>query len=115
MDSTDKARSGVMDAKLKRGMTSFTLTDEIQDVFDERAREQVDKRCDLIIEEYSRGETPIIEKSLEAKFTRKELKTAMKKLKTKYYKSAGLDGIKSWMIDKAGEGFLGFLLEFYNK
>ena len=51
-------------AKLKRGMTSFTLTDDIQDVFDERAREQVDRRCDLIREEYSRGETPIIEKSL---------------------------------------------------
>ena len=39
----------------------------------------------------------------------------MKKLKTKYYKSTGLDGIRSWMIDKTGEGFLGFLLEFYNK
>ena len=87
----------------------------IQDVFDERARVEVDKRCDLIREEYLREETPIIEKSLEANFTRKELKAAMKKLKTKYYKSTGLDGIRSWMIDKAGEGFLGFLLEFYNK
>jgi hypothetical protein len=78
MDSTDKANSGEMDAKLKRGMTSFTLTDDIQDVFDERARVEVDRRCNLIRAEYSRGETPIIEKSLEAKFTRKELKTAMK-------------------------------------
>ena len=46
---------------------------------------------------------------------RKELKTAMKKLKTKYWKSTGLDGIRSWVVDKAGEGFLEFLLEFYNK
>ena len=53
MDSTDKANSGVMDAKLKRDMTSFTLTDDIQDVFDERARVEVDRRCDLIREEYS--------------------------------------------------------------
>ena len=43
------------------------------------------------------------------------MKAAMKKLKTKYWKSTGLDGIRNWMIDKAGEGFLGFLLEFYNK
>ena len=115
MDSTDKASSREMDAKLKRNMTSFNLTDDIQDVFDEKARAEVDKRCELIREEYLRGETPIIEKSLEANFTRKELKAAMKKLKTKYWKSTGLDGIRSWMIDKAGEGFLGFLLEFYNK
>ena len=115
MDSTGKASSGEMDAKLKRSMTSFTLTGDIQDVFDEEVRVEVDKRCELIREEYARGETPIIEKSLEANFTRKELKTAMKKLKTKYWKSTGLDGIRSWMIDKAGEGFLGFLLEFYNK
>ena len=38
MDSTDKGSSEEMDAKLKRNMTSFTLTDEIQDVFDERVR-----------------------------------------------------------------------------
>ena len=87
MDSTDKASSREMDAKLKRNMTSFNLTDDIQDVFDEKAIAEVDKRCGLIREEYLRGETPIIEKSLEANFTRKELKAAMKKLKTKYWKS----------------------------
>ena len=38
MDSTDKGSSEEMDAKLKRNMTSFTLTDDIQDVFDERVR-----------------------------------------------------------------------------
>ena len=115
MDSTDTGSSEEMDAKLKRNMTSFTLTDDIQDVFDEKASVEVGRRCELIREEYSRGETTILEKPLEANFTRKELKTAMKKLKTKYWKSTGLDGIRSWMIDKAGEGFLGFLLEFYNK
>jgi hypothetical protein len=51
---------------------------------------------------------------MEANFTRKVLKAAMQKLKTKYWKSTGLDGIRSWMIDKAEEGFLEFLLEFYN-
>ena len=111
MDSTDKTISAEMDAKLKRSMTSFSLTDDIQDAFDEKAKVEVDKKCDLIGEEYSRGKAPIIEKSLEIKFTRKELKIAMKKLKTKYWKSTNLDGIKSWMIDKAGEGFLEFLLE----
>ena len=52
---------------------------------------------------------------MEAVFTRKELKAATKKLKTKHWKSTGLDGIRSCMINKAGEGFLEFLLEFYNK
>ena len=115
MDSTDKASSGELDAKLKRSMIAFTITGDIQDVVDKKARVEVDKRCALIREEYARGETPIIEKSLKANFTRKELKAAMKKLKTKCWKSTGLDWIKSWMIDKAGEGFLEFLLEFYNK
>jgi hypothetical protein len=50
-----------MDAKLKRSMTSFTLTGDVQDVFDEKARVEVDKRCELIREEYARGDTPIIE------------------------------------------------------
>ena len=71
MDSTDKLSSGEMDAKLKRSMTSFTLTGDVQDVFDEKARVEVDKRCELIREEYARGDTPIIEQSLEANFTRK--------------------------------------------
>ena len=115
MDSTGKTSSAEMDTKLKRSIFSFSLTDDIQDVFDEKARVEVSRRCELIREEHSRGETPIIEESLEVKFTRKELKAAMKKLKTKYWKSTGLDGIRSWMIDKAGEGSLEFLLEFYNK
>ena len=38
MDSTDKASSAEMDTKLKRSMTSFSLTDDIRDVFHERAR-----------------------------------------------------------------------------
>ena len=32
-----------------------------------------------------------------------------------YWKSTGLDGIRSWIINKAVEGFLEFLLEFYDK
>ena len=76
------------------------MTYKLQDVFDEKARGVVDRRCELIREEYSRGETTILEKSLEANFTRKELKAAMKKLKTKYWKSTGLDGTRSWMIDR---------------
>ena len=74
-------------------MSCFPLSDDIQVVFDERARVGADKRCDLVREEYSRGETPLIEKLLETTFTRKELKTAMKKLRTKYWKSTGLNGI----------------------
>ena len=58
MDSIDKDSNKEMDTKLKRNMTSFTQTGDIQDVFDERARVEVDKRCDLIREEYLRGETP---------------------------------------------------------
>jgi hypothetical protein len=63
MDSTDKASRGELDAKLKRSTTSFTLTGDIQDVFDEKARVEVDKRCELIREECARGETPITKKS----------------------------------------------------
>ena len=75
----------------------------------------MDARCNIIREEYARGDTPIVEPQLEEPFTRKEMKQAMRKLKEKYWKSTGLDGIGSWMIDKAGDAFLGFLLEFYNK
>ena len=115
MDSTDKETSGKLDRKVKREVQSFTKSSEIQDTFDETARKDIDYRCQLIREEYQKGETPIVEPSLEVPFTRKELKSAMGKLKTKYFKSTGLDGIRSWMIDKAGEGFLEFLLELYNK
>jgi hypothetical protein len=65
--------------------------------------------------EYTKGETPIIETQLEVPYTKKEMRGAMKKLKEKYWKSTGLDGVRSWMIDKAGDTFLNFLLEFYNK
>ena len=95
MDSTDTDSSKGMDAKLKRNMTSFTQTGDIQEVFVERARVEVDKRCDFIREEYLKGETPIIEKSLEVSITRKEPKATMQKLNTKYYKSTVLDGIRS--------------------
>ena len=115
VDSTDKGRNEETDVRQKRNMSSFTLTGDIQGVFVEKARKQVDRRCELIREEYSRGEATILEKSLEAIITRKELKTATKKLKTKYWKSTGLEGIRSWMVDKAGDGFLEFLLKFYNK
>ena len=83
-----------MDAKLKRSTTSFTLTGDIHDVFDEKDRMEVDRGCELIREEDARGETPAVEQSLETNFTRKELKAAMKKLKTKHWKSTGLDGIR---------------------
>ena len=53
MDSTDKTGNAEMDTKLKRSMTSFSLTDDIQDVFDEKARVEVDRRRELIREEYS--------------------------------------------------------------
>ena len=115
MDSTDVSTGEKMDKHLKASVQSFSKTEGIEDVFDETARAEVDKRCDIIREEYSKGETPIIEKQLEVPYTKKELKKAMKKLKTKYWKSTGLDGIRSWMIDKAGDVFLDFLLEFYNK
>jgi hypothetical protein len=114
-DSTDGVKGKKMDDHLRKEVHSFSKADGIEDVFDEKARYEVDKRCDLIREEYSRGETPIVEPSLELPFTKKELTSAMKKLKTKYWKSTGLDGIKSWMVDKAGDTFKEFLLEFYNK
>ena len=43
------------------------------------------------------------------------MKRAMRKLKETYWKSTGLDGVRSWMIDKVGDTFLNFLLELYNK
>ena len=115
MDSTDGETSTEMDTRLQRGVHSFSRTAGIEDVFDEKARDEIDRRCVIIRSEYEKGETPIIEPSLEVPYTKKELKRAMKKLKTKYWKSTGLDGIRSWMIDKAGDTFLEFLLEFYNK
>ena len=50
MDSTDKDNSKRMDTRLKRSMASFTKSSDTHDVFDERARVEVDKRCDLIRE-----------------------------------------------------------------
>ena len=48
MDNTDLI-SKEMDYKLKRDVHSFVRTDiSLQDVFDEKAREEVDKSCDLI-------------------------------------------------------------------
>ena len=82
-----------MDRKVKREIQSFTKSSEIQDTFDETARKDIDYRCQLIREEYQRGETPIIEGSLEVPFTRKELENAMSKLKTKYFKSTVGGGI----------------------
>ena len=116
MDSTDKATGNRMDTHLKSKVHSFSRTGGIEDVFDEKARKDIDDRCKIIREEYARGETPIIEPQLEVPYTKKEMKRSMKKLKEKYWKSTGLDGVRSWMIDKAGDTFLSFLLlEFYNK
>ena len=56
MDSTDKGNSEEMDAKPKRNMTSFTVTGDIQNIFDEEAREQVVRRSALIGGEYSKRE-----------------------------------------------------------
>ena len=52
---------------------------------------------------------------MEVPYTKEEMKRAMRKLKETYRKSTGLDGVRIWMIDKAGDTFLNFLLEFYNK
>ena len=78
-------------------------------IFDEHAQKEVDARCEIIREEYTKGETPIIEPQLEVPNTKKETKRAMKKLKEKYWESTGLDGARSWMIDNARGTFL------YNK
>ena len=115
MDSTDEATGNQMDTRLKSTVHSFNRTEGIEDGFDEMARKEVDDRCEVVREEYARGETPIIEPQLEVPYTKKEMKRAMRKLKRKYWKSTGLDGVRSWMIDKAGDTFLDFLLEFYNK
>ena len=118
MDSIDEAIEAIgdlMDTHRKNTVHSFSRTEGKEDVFDEKARKEVDERCEIIREEYARGETPVIEPQLEVPYTKKEMKRAMRKLKEKYWKSTGLDGVRSWMIDKAGDTFLNFLLEFYNK
>ena len=115
MDSTDEATGNQMDTHLRDSVHSFSRTEGIEDAFDEKAREEVDKRCEIVKDEYVRGDTPIIEPQLEVLYTKRETKRSMRKLKEKYWKSTGLDGVKSWMIDKAGDTFLSFLLEFYNK
>ena len=106
-----------MDTHLKDTVHSyaFSRAEGIEDVFDKGAREEVDRRCEIIRDEYARGDTPIIEPQLEVPYTKKEMKRAMRKLKEKYWKPTGLDGVRSWMIDKAGDTFLNFLLEFCNK
>ena len=43
------------------------------------------------------------------------MKRAMRKLKESYWKSTELDGIRSWMIDKAGATFFNLLLAFHSK
>ena len=115
MDIIGETTGNQMNTHLKGTLHSFDRTEGIGDVFDERAREGVDRRCEIIRDEYARGDTPIIKPQLEVPYTKKELKRAMRKLKEKYWTSAGLNGIKSWVIDKAGDTFLNFLLESYNK
>ena len=61
MDSTDESTGNQMDTHLKNAFHTFSRTEGIEDVFDERAKKEVDGRCKIIREEYARGETPIIE------------------------------------------------------
>ena len=82
-----------MDTHLRNTVHSFSRTEGIEDVFDEQARKEVDARCETIREEYTNGETPIIEPQLEVPYTKKAMERAMKKLKEKYWKSTGLDGV----------------------
>ena len=115
MDITDEATGEQMDTPLGNTVHAFSRTEGIEDGVDEQARTEVDARCETIREEYTKGETPIIEPQLEVSYTKKEMKRAMKKLKERYWKSTGLDGVRSWMVDKAGDTFLNLLLESYNK
>ena len=75
----------------------------------------MDQRCAIIRSEYARRETTITKPQLEEPYAKKELKKVMRKPKTDCWESTGLDGIRSWMVDKAGETFLDFLLELHNK
>jgi hypothetical protein len=50
-----------------------------------------------------------------APFSRKEFKLAIKSLRSKQFKSCGLDGVENWMILKAGKQFRKMLLHFYNE
>ena len=61
------------------------------------------------------GDTPVVKPHLEVPYTKKEMKRAVRKLKEEYWKSTGLDGVRSWMVDKAKDTFPNFRLEFYNK
>ena len=54
-----------MDTHLKNSVHSFNRTEVIEDVFDEKARKEVDERCEITREEYVRGDTPVIEPQLE--------------------------------------------------
>ena len=69
MDSTDEATGNQMDTHLKDTVHSFSRAEGIEDVFDEKAREEVDRRCEIIRDEYARGDTPIIEPQLEVPYT----------------------------------------------
>ena len=61
MDNTNEATGNQMDTHLKNTVHSFNRTEGIEDVFDEKARNdpEVDERCATIREEYARGDAPI--------------------------------------------------------
>ena len=64
MDSTDEAVGSQMDTRLKNAVHSFSRTEVMEDVFDMKARKEVDARCEIIRGEYARGYTPVIEPQL---------------------------------------------------
>ena len=131
MDITGEAVGEQMDTHLRNTVHSFSRTKGIEDVLDEQVRKEVDARCEIIREEYTKGETPIIEPQLEVPYTKKEMERAMIKLNKKVLEDHWFDGVKSRMIAtkvlevhwfgwcqklrKAGDTFLNFLLEFYDK
>ena len=78
MYNTNEVTGEQMDTHLRNKVHSFSRTEGIEDVFDEQARKEVDVRCEIIREEYTKGETPIIEPQPEMPYTKKEMNRAMK-------------------------------------
>ena len=48
MDSTDEATGSQIDTRLKNAAHSFSRTEVMEDVFDEKARKEVDARCEIL-------------------------------------------------------------------
>ena len=79
MDNNNEDTGEQMDTHLRNTVHSFSRTEGIEDLFDEQAQKGVDARCEIIQEEYTKGETPIIEPQLEVPYTKKETKRAIQK------------------------------------